>query len=285
MNAEAGAQAGPDAIAMTDPAAADAAARARAGDRRKPWFLRLARSYVRRQVATELDGLWVRGLAPARAAQAQGPVLFVANHVAWWDPMLVLLLDAALGSEGWAVMDAQSLRKLPFLGWVGGLPLDRSGPATSRAGLEAAAALLDRPGRGLWIFPQGRQRPAHVRPLDLKPGVRLLHACAPVDVITVSFNYIFLEQSRPAAMVRFSAPLPGAAVGGRALLGAIEASLLDGLAEIDAAALVATDGRQAALQPHAPLPDFEPLVLPRSVASHQGAGGRLLRRLGGGAPA
>jgi CDP-diacylglycerol--serine O-phosphatidyltransferase len=68
----------------------DAQVLARAGDTRKEAFLRLARPYARRRVARGLDGLWVSGLAEARAALAQRPLIFVANHVAWWDALLLL---------------------------------------------------------------------------------------------------------------------------------------------------------------------------------------------------
>jgi len=192
----------------------DAQALARAGDTRRQAFLRVARRYVRRRLTRELDGVWVSGLAEARAALAQRPLIFVANHVAWWDALLLLPLDAALGGTGWAVVDSRSLRSLPFFGWVGALPLDRSSPQRSRECLQACADLLDRPGRGVWVFPQGRQRPAHLRPLDLKSGLGVMHARSPVDLVAVSINYVFLERSRPAAVVRFSAPIAGASLAG-----------------------------------------------------------------------
>ena len=192
----------------------DAQALARAGDTRRQAFLRVARRYVRRRLTRELDGVWVSGLAEARAALAQRPLIFVANHVAWWDALLLLPLDAALGGTGWAVVDSRSLRSLPFFGWVGALPLDRSSPQRSRECLQACADLLDRPGRGVWVFPQGRQRPAHLRPLDLKTGLGVMHARSPVDLVAVSINYVFLERSRPAAVVRFSAPIAGASLAG-----------------------------------------------------------------------
>ncbi|MCH9667090.1 MAG: 1-acyl-sn-glycerol-3-phosphate acyltransferase [Actinomycetia bacterium] len=134
---------------------ADRQALDRAGDTRHPAFLRVARPYARHRVARGLDGLWVAGLDRARATLADRPVLFASNHVAWWDALLLALLDEALGGTGWAVMDAVNLGKLPFLGWVGALPLDRSSPERSRECLRNSAALLDRPGRGVWIFPQG----------------------------------------------------------------------------------------------------------------------------------
>ena len=246
----------------SDRADSDRAALDRAGDTRRPAFLRLARGYTRRRLSRALDGLWVSGLDEARAALADRPLIFAANHVAWWDALLLLPLDEALGGLGWAIMDSANLRTLPFLGWVGALPLDRSSPERSRECLQSSAALLDRPGRGMWMFPQGRQRPAHLRPLDLKSGLQTLHEHSPVDVVAVSINYLFLERDRPAAVVHFSTPIPGAVVAGPALLPAVETALLDGLAVIDTAAAAATDGRRARTHPHDPLPGFVPLVSP-----------------------
>ncbi len=251
----------------------------RAGDTRRPAFLRYARTYARRRVAHGLDGLWVAGLDEARAALADRPVLFVANHVAWWDPLLLLVLDEALGGIGWAVMDARNLRALPFLGWVGALPLDRSTHDRSRECLAASAALLDRPGRALWMFPQGRQRPAHLRPLDLKPGLQVIHDHRPADVVAVSLNYLFLEGDRPAAVVRFAPPMGGAAVAGSVLLPAVEEALLDGLAVIDVAAMAATDAGRARNDPNDPLPGFAALVRPAKPSTQNSFGVKMLDRL------
>ena len=262
----------------------DRQALARAGDSRRPAFLRLARRYARRRVARGLDGLWVQGLAGARAALADRPLIFAANHVAWWDPLLLVVLDEALGGVGWALMDARNLRTLPFLGWIGALPLDRSTPDRSRECLQSCAALADRPGRGLWMFPQGRQRPAHLRPLDLKPGLGILHDDNPVDLVAVSLDYVFLERDRPAAVVRFSTPIAGADVGSSGVLPAVENALLDGLDVIDIAAKEATDGRRARTHPRDPLPGFSPLVAPRGRATQDGLGGRMLRTAGRGEP-
>ena len=238
---------------------ADREALARAGDTRHPAFLAAARRYAGRRVARGLDGLWVSGLHETRAALSTRPLLFASNHVAWWDSLLLVVLDEALGGLGWAIMDARNLQKLKFLGWLGALPLDRSSPQRSRECLESAAALLDRPGRNIWFFPQGRQRPAHLRPLDLRHGVQIMHAHNPVDVIAVSIDYVFLERDRPAAIVRFSEPIT---TGGDELLPAVETAMLEGLDVIDAAAREATDGRRARTDPRNPLPGFTALRRP-----------------------
>lgn len=251
---------------MTD-AASDRQALARAGDHRHPRVLGFARPYARRRIARKLDGLWVSGLDEARAVLSTRPVIFAANHVAWWDALLLLPLDEALGGLGWAVMDSRNLKKLPFFGWIGALPLDRSSPERSHQCLQSCVALLDRPGRALWIFPQGRQRPAHLRPLDLKPGLQTMYDTNPVDIIAVSVNYVFLEKSKPAAIVRFSPPVP---VREGRVIEAVESELLAGLHEIDAAAALATDGRRARTHPNDPLPGFIPLVPPARLIPRRG---------------
>ncbi len=259
------------------PTAADRRALALAGDTRREGVLRFARGYTRHRVSRHLDGLWVCGLAGARAALARRPLLFVSNHVAWWDALLLVVLDEALGGLGWAVMDARNLRGLPFLGWLGGLPLERGSPERGAECLRNCADLLDRPGRALWFFPQGRQRPAHLRPLDLRHGVEIMHAHNPVDVVAVSIDYVFLESPRPAAVVRFSEPIAAATLTGSTLRPALEAELLAGLAAIDAATVAATDGHRARTRPADPLPGFTALVRPVGFFTGNGLGARLMR--------
>lgn len=233
---------------------------------RSPWFLRLARPYARRLIGRSLDGLHVSGLEAARALVRDQPVLFAANHVAWWDPMLLLPLDEAIGSEGYAMMDAANLARLPFFGWVGAIPLDRSSPAASRSGLRGAVSLLDAPGRAVWIFPQGRQRPSWLRPLDLKPGARLLARLAGTPVVPVSLTYGFREAPQPAAVVRFGAPLRPRR---QDLMAALEAALIEGLDCNDRFIEGAGAG-------------YATLVQARARRNEDGVGARILARVGQG---
>ena len=227
---------------------------------RSPWFLKLTRPYVRRRLSRGLDGFYADGVQQARDAARRQPLILVANHVGWWDSFLVVALDEALGTEGYALMDAESVRRLPFFARLGALPLDRSGASTSRAGLRGAAAKLDRPGRALWIFPQGHHRPAHLRPLGFLGGVTLLARMVPeAAVVPIAIQYAWGEQPAPAAWAHLGAPIPAADADAARLERAVE----DGLARIDAA--VAGNKRA-----------FPALVAPRVKSPEQGIGARLL---------
>jgi 1-acyl-sn-glycerol-3-phosphate acyltransferase len=194
---------------------------------RKPWFLSLVRRYVHRRLRREFDGVWVAGLSEAAALLRQGPVIFAPTHVSWWDAFLVVAVDQALDSTSHCLMDAENLRKLPFFVWIGALPIDRAGGARARAGLLAGAQRAQKPGEALWVFPQGRQRPSHLRPLDLQPGIRLVERLSPAPIVPVALTYLFRQTERPAALLRFGRPISGP------LLPELEAALIDGLSEID----------------------------------------------------
>ena len=191
---------------------------------RSPLALRFWRLYSRWRVQRSLAGVFVSGLDTVRAKLAEGPVILASTHVSWWDGLIMVLLDEALRAEGHVVVEATTMNRMPWLRGIGAIPLDRSGGASARAGLRAAASVLDRPGRLVWIFPQGRQRPAWLRPLDLQPGVALLARMAHAPIIPVALTYAFREDPAPAAIVHFGDPVPP---------DQLEPALIAGLASID----------------------------------------------------
>jgi 1-acyl-sn-glycerol-3-phosphate acyltransferase len=177
---------------------------------KRPWFVALVRRYVRRALARRFDGFFVDGVADVAGVAADRPVLFCANHVSWWDAFVLVLLDEALGTDGFALMDDANLARLPFFRLIGALPLDVDGGADTRRQLDDAVRALDRPRRALWIFPQGRQRAAHVRPLGFKPGLRLIASRARKHgavVVPVAIAYPWRNAPTPSIVVRLGAPI------------------------------------------------------------------------------
>jgi 1-acyl-sn-glycerol-3-phosphate acyltransferase len=228
---------------------------------RSPRFMSAARWWSRREIRRTLDGLRVAGLAEARRVAAERPVIFAATHVAFWDVFLLVTLDEALGTESYAVMDEENLCRIPFFVRIGAIPMRRTQP---RAGLRAAASMLDRPGRVVWIFPQGGHRPPHLRPLAFQPGVRLLARLAPeAAVVPVALQYAYGQSQGPVAYASFGDPIPAPVVASHGGVEVLERATEAQLARIDRLLAGADEC-------------FEALVPSRSWDAEMGVGTRLL---------
>lgn len=159
--------------------------------------------HLRRLVARGLDGVHVDQLDALREAASRGPLILAANHVAWWDGLLAVLLSRVAGLDARVLMDAKRLRQHSFFAAFGAIPIGDN----PRKELSDAAAHLVGPGRALWIFPQGRQRPEQLRPLEFKGGVATLARLSGAAVLPIGLRYAMLESPAPAAVVRVGAPL------------------------------------------------------------------------------
>jgi 1-acyl-sn-glycerol-3-phosphate acyltransferase len=230
---------------------------------KRPWALALARRYARFKGVRAFDGVHVDGLERARALLMEGPVLFAANHVCFWDAFVMVLVDEALHADGYVVMDRQNLARLSFFRALGALPLDRDSFVHARRDLERAVDVLNAKRRCLWIFPQGEQRPSHLRPLGFKPGVRLLAKRAQVPVVPVALSYVWHESPQPRVHVRFGPAVPAHDVDARDLHRVLEERVTVELDAIDRAFLDKT-------------PPESLLLAGRSSSPESGFGARML---------
>lgn len=167
------------------------------------WLARDAEKRVRRMFGL----VAIRGLDRLAATLAVGPVLVVSNHTSWWDPIVIqLLCHRILDADGFALMDAKNLRRLPFFRKVGAFGVDLDDPADGARAMRHAVKLLDRPGRLVWIFPQGREAPLGIRPLGFRRGSAEIGRLAKrVAVLPCAIRYSFGSEERPALHVAFGA--------------------------------------------------------------------------------
>ncbi|MCA9671042.1 MAG: 1-acyl-sn-glycerol-3-phosphate acyltransferase, partial [Myxococcales bacterium] len=103
------------------------------------WFSR----HCERRIATHFAEVRVHGLEQLRSVPAEVPLVVVSNHVSWWDPVLAIYLaHRVLGRDGYALMDAASLRRLRFFRRVGGFGVDLDDANDGAAAVRYAARLL-----------------------------------------------------------------------------------------------------------------------------------------------
>jgi 1-acyl-sn-glycerol-3-phosphate acyltransferase len=196
------------------------------------WFAGHARARIEKTFGRVL----VRGLARAREIAAEAPIVAVSNHTSWWDPLVILHASQhLLGTDGHALMDAKNLRRLPFFSLVGAFGVDLDRAADGAASVRYAARLLDRPGRLVWIFPQGAERPVTERPLGFREGAAHVARVAKRAVtLPAALRYEFAGEELPRLYLSFGAPLPYERDVARACA-AQEAAVLAELDAIDAA--------------------------------------------------
>lgn len=187
--------------------------------------------YGHRIMGKHLDGVWVRGLEQAREVAAQGPVMFAANHVCWWDGIVMLTLHHHLQVDGRFLIDQTSADKISWLSLMGAIGIDRSTTVSAAEGMEAAAAWLDRPQHSLWVYPQGRYRPSHIRPLGLQRGLSIVQKYSGATVIPVTMQLHYFLAHLPTCVITFGDPITSQ---GRPMMKELEAALLAQLDEQDA---------------------------------------------------
>lgn len=170
------------------------------------WFAGHARSRIHRTFGRVL----VRGVDATRSRAAEAPLLVVSNHTSWWDPLVVLHASTHLiRTDGHAMMDAKNLRRLPFFALVGAFGVDLDRAADGAAAIRFSAKLLDRPGRMVWIFPQGAERPIHERPLGFREGAAHVARVAKRAVtIPAALHYEFAGEELPRLYLSFGPALP-----------------------------------------------------------------------------
>jgi 1-acyl-sn-glycerol-3-phosphate acyltransferase len=163
-------------------------------------FARYVRGYVRRAFTA------VRIARDGAPPSITGPTVFFANHAAWWDPLVLLVVGSVCYPRErlFAPIDAGALRRYPFLARCGMFGIHPDSPRGAREFLAAGRELLDRGAGVLAVTAQGRFADVRERPLVLKRGVaKLLHDVPRARAIPVAVEYPFWNERRPESLVRF----------------------------------------------------------------------------------
>ncbi len=172
-------------------------------------FVRWFSSHIDRRVRDTFAAVHVHGLQSLQQVAREAPVLVLANHSSWWDPLLALwLCEIQLeGAQTYGMMNADNLRRLRFFRWIGCFGVDRSSRRDGARASRYAIDLLRRRGNVVWVFPQGEEQPPHV-PLRFELGAAGIAKRAPAArVVPVALSFVFGGGERPHAYVSVGEPL------------------------------------------------------------------------------
>lgn len=210
-------------------------------------------SFLARDAEKRIRGAFqcvrLRGLESLESAVADGPVLVISNHTSWWDPLVLQwICQRVLRADAYAMMNAQNLVRFPFFRKVGAFGVDLEDPRDGMKAIRYSAKLLDRPGRVLWVFPQGAEVPITKRPLGFRRGAasiaRLIgdRAC----VVPAAIRYEMASEARPHLWLSFGEPSKAATAKRAAiddLVARQEALVAQEMQRIDDVIIAEAEGR------------------------------------------
>jgi 1-acyl-sn-glycerol-3-phosphate acyltransferase len=205
---------------------------------KQPLFNRVFAAYARRKLRLMFHEVRFLGYERAVPTFREQPVLAVSNHSSWWDPLILIWvanfrIPQDTPCDGYALMDAKNLRRVPFFRRMGVFGVDLDDPTDRAAALTYSGALLDRPGRLVWLFPQGAERPL-TEPLRFHRGAAVIAHRVGISVLPVGIRPEFGRHDRPVLWMAFGPPLPPGD-GGAADVAAQEQAVAALLEEIEEA--------------------------------------------------
>lgn len=192
---------------------------------------RLYAWYGRRLLRSSFARVWIHGAMP-NVAQ---PLIAVANHSGWWDPVVALYLShEPFRRDQYGIMEGKQLLRYPFFRRIGAFGVTGARPDDARSLAELAAHLLETgSNRVLWVFPQGALLPAAAGLRFRSGAVRLARRCDDAVVVPVAIRYPMTTERRPECLVRIGRPVDVKGSSPKAATRALERAVAAELAAID----------------------------------------------------
>lgn len=130
--------------------------------------------------------------------------IYFLNHSRWWDGLIPLLLNEfRFRQDARAMMDRSQWERYRFFRHLGAFPVDLHEPRRATASLRYAADWLASPGHSLYLYPEGRFFPAHLRERTFQPGLAWLsRQHEAVDLVPVGIATQNYRASRPELFLK-----------------------------------------------------------------------------------
>lgn len=164
---------------------------------------------VKTSLRKHFDRIFFRMRNEQTEEQCNLPMIICANHSSWWDGYVAALVKRHLKVEGYLMMEESQLRRYFFFSWIGCFSVDRHHPRAAMQSIRYAAHLLkERPGRMVWLFPQGEIVPNDRRPLVFFRGAaHLARLSAPVLLYPLVTCIEYLAEQHPDLFISLGEPL------------------------------------------------------------------------------
>ena len=137
------------------------------------------------------------------------PVIGVSNHLAWWDPLVFVLLHRRFmwGRGSIGPVDMPQWERFGFMRRLGLFGIEPDDPRAPAAMVEhVVGEMVREPRTTFWLTPQGQFVDPRV-PVRPRPGVAMVAASAcgrglDVRAVSIAIEYVFWLDRRPELLLR-----------------------------------------------------------------------------------
>ncbi len=177
--------------------------------RKFPLGERLVWRLVKTSLQRHFDRVFFRAPTSLADTERSLPMIVCANHASWWDGYIAALVTRHIGVDGYLMMEEPQLRRYFFFSWIGCFSVDRHNPRSALQSIRYAARLLkERPGRMVWLFPQGEIAPNDRRPLVFFSGAaHLARLTSPALLYPLATRIEYQAEQRPDLFISLGEPL------------------------------------------------------------------------------
>jgi hypothetical protein len=132
--------------------------------------------------------------------------IIYANHSSWWDGLVAFHIARRTKIDSFVMMEEKQLADLFVFRKLGAFSVVRENPREAMKSIDYSVGILsEKPGRKLWIFPQGVILPNDTRPIEFYNG--LAHIIKKIEncrIINLSVRYEFLGSFKPDIFVNIN---------------------------------------------------------------------------------
>lgn len=166
--------------------------------------------YLQRYFPNHFHAFAVSEVSQTVKIEHEQPLIVFLNHASWWDPLVALVLAKRYFPKRslFAPIDADALKKYPFMQRLGFFPVQQDSLHGAGQFLKTARAILSESGSSIWLTPEGQFADPRSRELSFQPG--LAHLASKLEdgvMLPVAVEYPFWEERQPEVLVRFGEPI------------------------------------------------------------------------------
>jgi len=158
-------------------------------------FIRLFRIYVKFLFKRRFKEIWIRqNYHPSPKAKT----VYYLNHNSWWDGLIPLLLNEyCFHQKARALMEHKQMKRYPFFKKIGAFSINPENSEMIVHTLRYALTSMERQNASLYIYPEGKIRPAGTEP-EFENGTAWLHSKLPgVDFVPVGIYIHTIRSDKP----------------------------------------------------------------------------------------